>query len=98
MGGGCHMCNGTSPNTNKVPKEKPDRQVAIIIVCAACALKIKRGGGSVGKFGAQEPAQHVHRCLILESPTTFGNKSTTSAVSAVGRLSISELVSSMKSM
>lgn len=87
------MCNGTSPNTNKVPKEKPDRQVAIIIVCAACALKIKRGGGS-----AQEPAQHVHRCLLLESPTTFGNKSTTSAVSVVGRLSISELVSSVKSM
>ena len=42
------MCNGTSLNTNKVPKEKPDRQVAIIIVCAACALKIKRGGGREG--------------------------------------------------
>lgn len=43
------MCNGTSLNTNKVPKEKPDRQVAIIIVCAACALKMKRGGGRGGE-------------------------------------------------
>ena len=92
------MCNGTSLNTNKVPKEKPDRQVDIMIVCAACALKIKRGGGSGGKFGAEEPAQQVHRCLLLESPTTFGNNSTTTVLSVVGRLSISELVSSVKSM
>ena len=49
------MCNGTSPNTNKVPKEKPDRQVAIIIVCAACALKIKRGEGVWGNLAPKNP-------------------------------------------
>lgn len=49
------MCNGTSLNTNKVPKEKPDRQVAIIIDCAACALKIKRGGGREGNLAPKNP-------------------------------------------
>ena len=73
------MCNGTSLNTNKVPKEKPDRQVPYYNSLCRRRFKNEERGrerGEIWRPGIRPTSPQVS---VIGIHYNFGNKTMTTA-------------------